>query len=175
MIKWIILFTTIFYFNFSFGDQGLPMPLPNDPGGQLPPPPPPNQPQPPNQPPQPLPQPPQPLPQPPSSGVYTLGVGDLARFKKKEFSFYPPANLNRLTSLSLTGGVNNIVIKEVRIQYVGSLQEYQDLILPGDLRVGNTRAISLDGRAVATIIVRAANSYFWKKAGNFRVDVSSAP
>ncbi|MDG0817809.1 hypothetical protein [Bdellovibrio svalbardensis] len=153
MLKWIVLLITALSLNTSFAWNDLPQPLPEDPGQQQPVPP----------------------PQPPS-GVpvrYSLGTAELSRFKESEFTFYPQVGLNKLARLSLTAGRNNIEIKEVRIQYADYMDERLDYVLPGDLKSGNTRTISMDARPIYRIKVKAIASYFWKKPGNFRVDVAA--
>lgn len=166
--KWILLFVAVLVFSISenFAQaqqtyQDLPLPLPNEPGQ-------------PGQPGQPQPSPEQP-PQPPSGTPlrYTLGSASLSRFKEGEFSFYPRADLNKLARLSLTAGGNNIVIKEVRIQYADYFDERLDYILPGDLKSGNTRTSTMSNRPVYKITVKASAAYFWKKPGNFRVDAAA--
>ncbi len=156
MLKWIVFLVTALSINSSFAWNDLPQPLPEEPGQQQPTPPPPQQP-------------------PPSSEAvrYSLGTADLTRFKEREFTFYPQVALNRLARLSLTGGRNNIEIKEVRIQYADYLDERLDYVLPGELRSSETRTISLDARPIYRIKVKASASYFWKKPGNFRVDVAA--
>ncbi|QDK37115.1 hypothetical protein [Bdellovibrio sp. NC01] len=161
MTKWFVFLVTVLSLNTSFAWNDLPQPLPEEPGTQLPQPPP----QQPNQP-----------PQPPPTGEqvrYSLGSADLTRFKEREFTFYPQAGLNRLARLSLTCGRNNIEIKEVRIQYADYFDERLDYVLPGDLDSGHTRTTGLDGRPIYKITVKAHAKYFWKKPGNFRVDVAA--
>lgn len=165
-MKWLVLLATVFCMQATFAD--LPQPLPDDPGQQNPQPPPQQPPQyPPNQPPQ------QPLPPPTGTPTrYSLGSGQLTRFKEREFVFYPTTGMNRLARISLTGMGNTIEIKEVRIQYADYFDERMDYMLPGDLGNGNTRTSSLDARPIYKITVKASAKYFWKKAGGFRVDVA---
>lgn len=155
MLKYVVLLIAALCLSSSFaGAQFLPQPLPDDPGQQLPTPPP---------------------SQPPSGTPirYSLGVGDLSRFQETEFTFYPQIGLSKLVRLSLTGGGNNLEIKEVRIQYADTVEERLDYVLPGELKVGATRTISMNARPIYRIIVTAATAHFWKKPGSFRVDVAA--
>ncbi|WP_413557905.1 hypothetical protein [Bdellovibrio sp. HCB209] len=169
-MKWIVLVLTVFSLSFSYAEEDLPMPLPDDPGHSDPAPQPPQNPYPED----PGSQPPQ-QPQPPSgpSRDYGLGAGDTGRFKERTFTFYPNSTWNKVTRIQLQGTRNNVKIKSVEVfyaDYPGSRYEYN---LMGELTAGTTRLSFLDGRPITAIKVVASNKYFWKKPGGFRVDVTA--
>lgn len=154
MIKWMILLFTVFSFSTSFAAQELPRPLPDDPYPQEPypgePPPPPRQ----------------------VEVPYTLGSGETGRFGARTYQFFPRADLNRVTKIRLVGSRNNIEIKEVRILYADNSGRFERT-LPGDLHSGRIREAYLDGRRIYRIEVTASASYFWKKPGGYRVDITA--
>lgn len=156
MHKWILFITAVLFVMQVRAE--LPLPLPENPPGS----------QQPNPPPSERPPAGQPL-------RYTLGVADLSRFQDDEFAFYPRADFNEIYLLSISGLVNNSIIKEVRIQHADNFDEVFDYILPGDLSAGGTRTVSLDRRPIYRIIVKATSAYFWKKPGSFRLDAAAYP
>lgn len=173
-MKWIVLLLTVFTLSRSFAEVDLPLPLPDEPGHSQPEPYPPG----PNNPepyPSPAPQPPEQQPQPPSgpSTNYSMGVGDTGRFMERTFTFYPSNGWMRITRISLRGTRNNIKIKSAIIRYTDYSSDRYEYNLTGELKAGGSMQALLDGRSVMSVEIVAANKYFWKKPGAFRVDVTA--
>lgn len=104
--------------------------------------------------------------------IYTLGSGKTERFSEIVSSFSPKYELSRLVRLRLVGVDRPIKIKEVRIFYTDNAEETRKPILEGELNPGEIRWVSLSGRPVSRIEV-LASSFFWKRSGAFRVDVTA--
>ncbi|AHZ86451.1 hypothetical protein AB1A81_05630 [Bdellovibrio bacteriovorus] len=151
MGKWLILILTIFALSTGVANDGLPVPLPDDP-----------------YPGEPYPVPP---PAPPKDVPYSLGGGETGRFGTRTFDFFPRYDLNRIKRIRLVGLRNNLEIVEVHIQYADSSAERREYRLEGELKSSGVREAALDGRPIYRISVKASPSYFWKKPGGFRVDV----
>lgn len=133
--------------------QNLPLPLPDDsyPGEPFPVPPPP----------------------PKQEVLYSLGSGAAGRFGSQTQDFYPRADLNRLVRIRFVGAKNNIEINEVRILYADYGDERSESRLTGELKSGGMREVVTNGRPVYRIAVTASPSYFWKKPGLYRLDVTA--
>lgn len=159
-MKWMILFLTVFSLSQSFAADNLPRPLPDDPYPQEPYPgePPPSRPEP---------------PPPRQEILYSIGIGETGRFGARTYQFFPRQDLNRVTKIRLVGARNNIEIKEVRIIYADNSGERYERSLPGDLNAGGVREAYLDGRRIYRIEITASSSYFWKKPGSYRVDITA--
>ena len=118
--------------------------------------------------------PPFPNPPPPvgSEYNYSIGTGELGRFKTRDYTFFPRQDLNRITRLRLVGLRNEIEIKEVTIRYVDG---YEELVymLTGDLGAGRIKESWASGRPIHSIKVRASANGIFKKPGGFRVDVTA--
>lgn len=167
-MRWFLVFLTTFIFSIAFAIDELPQPLPDDPPGT-------SQPDPgPAPTPQPPPQQPEP-PQPPSGPAnnYSIGEGDIGRFKEREFTFFPRTNWNLVTYVRITGTKNNIKIKSVYIRYADFMSSGFENNLVGDLHAGGILQTWLQGRPIYSITVVAQNKHFWKKPGSFRVDVTA--
>lgn len=102
---------------------------------------------------------------------YTIGSGDTDRFSDKTYNFYPRLDLARVVRLRLVGLNNPIEIKEVKILYVDSRDERNELTLTGELKPGQAVQAFLEGRRIFRIQVTAIASVFWKKPGGYRVDI----
>lgn len=152
MGKLFVLFVALFSLSVG-GAQNLPLPLPDDP----------------------YPGEPYPVPPPPPKQevLYSLGSGATPRFGSQTYDFYPRADLNRLVRIRLVGSKNNIEIKEVRILYADYGDERSDSRLAGELKSGGIKEVVTNGRPVYRIAVTASSSYFWKKSGSYRVDVTA--
>lgn len=104
--------------------------------------------------------------------IYSLGSGKTERFSEIVSSFSPKYELSRLVRLRLVGVERPVKINEVRIFYTDNSEEIRLPILEGELGPGEIRWVSLSGRSVTRIDV-SASSFFWKRSGAFRVDVTA--
>lgn len=118
--------------------------------------------------------PPSPNPPPPVGKEYnySIGSGELGRFKTREYTFFPRQDLNRITRIRLVGYRNEIEIKEVTVRYVDGYEE-RVYMLTGDLGAGRIKESWASGRAIHSIKVRASANGIFKKPGGFRVDVTA--
>ncbi|XGC81810.1 hypothetical protein ACES2L_04855 [Bdellovibrio bacteriovorus] len=160
MAQWLLVL--LFLFSATPSYSQLPRPLPDNPSEGDPYPP---------APPAPAPRPPDDKTRPKERYSYSLGEGDTGRFKARRNVFYTRPDFNQVTQIRIVGLRNNIDIKQVFVHYADYSAVVPDEVLPGELKEGYTRVAVFNGRPVHSIEVVASASKFWKKLGNFRVDI----
>ncbi len=153
MIKFVTFFILAFALvSVCLADTELPLPGPGSPPSQGP---------------------GSPPPQGPESSTYTIGSGQVGRFKERSFIFSIPSNLNRIRGLRVTCTHQKIKIKNITVQFAdGEVSEQTDLL--GTLSLGEFRISYLPGKAVAVITVVASSSSLFRKDGVFMLDATTA-
>lgn len=152
MSRWTLPFFLLFFLSFGLRGEELPRPLPDDPYPR------------------------EPAPEEPPRGVeipYSLGSGETGRFGSRTSQFFPRSDLNRVIRLRLIGLRNTIEVKEIKLLFADNSEERNELTLVGDLKPGEVREAFLAGRSLYRIEVVASASFFWKKPGSYRVDITA--
>lgn len=163
MIKFLslALVTTLATMSFTLGfaDTELPLPGPGAPPTNPPPAAPP------------------PAPAPPHQGAertYTVGVGQVGRFKSRQFVYSIPPYLNKIWALRVTCTQQKVKIKNVILTYTDG-QQSEAFMLSGVLeKPGDSRIHYMYGKNIAKITVVAASSSVFKKNGAFRLDATAS-
>lgn len=104
--------------------------------------------------------------------TYTLGLGATERFSQTHFDFYPRQDLSRAIGLRLVGLSSTVDIKAVIIVYADYNEQRSEVTLEGDIKAGTSKGTFLGGRPIHHIEIRAATP-FWRKPGQYRVDLTS--
>lgn len=119
---------------------------------------------------------PNPAPKPPkvNRNTFTVGVGQVGRFKERKFTFFIPAHRSEIRALRITCTQQEIKIKDVLVQYVDG-QESNQYLLAGTLEKGQSTITYLHGYPVFKITVVATSSSVFKGKGAFRLDATFLP
>jgi hypothetical protein len=115
---------------------------------------------------------PSPIPPQESKKTYTVGVGQVARFKDRVFNFFIPAHRSSIRALRITCTRQEIKIKNVTVQFTNG-QRSDQFFLVGPLNFGESRVTYMPGEAVFKITVVASSSSIFKGKGAFRLDATA--
>jgi len=181
MIKLLSFLMVVAFATAGLTDSEVPLPgpgaPPSEPAPPQPTPPPVPQPTPPPYDPNPTPYPTPyptatPYPNPGGEVTYSLGSGQVGRFKERSFSFRPPRELRNIRALRITCTNKKLKIKSVKVEFRDG-QILDQFTLTGAYSLGDSRITYMYSAPVRKVTVTASTSSVFRSNGAFRIDASA--
>lgn len=106
--------------------------------------------------------------------TYTLGRGQVSRFKDRSFTFSPPSSLRNIRALRVTCTNEKIKIKTITVKFTNG-QSLRQPVLEGLYRTGDSKISYLSSAAVVSVTVTAGSSSVFRTDGTFQLDAAASP